>query len=258
MEDDEEYSYSGYSEKTAEDLTAGGFVDNDEVFSYSGYSEETAAATEHAEAGFYGDFLVEEFSAESAVDKVAKVTHISADTVSNVLAALYFVFGIACVVLTVIFTYVLDYTSYIKMIFAYIVGGAMILIGLVRLISAIRRREYKDTHTNATASSLIFIALGIMIVLETEWAITFIAIAWGIFGLLEGAHAFNHAFSRISRGQNPWYYLIKGGIEVVLAFMLLWEPEHHITMHIIVLGINMIFDSVTMLPAVKRLVHSKK
>lgn len=258
MEDDEEYSYAGYSEKTAENLTSGGFVDNDEVFSYSGYSEDAMPAEEQSGTGFIGDFLVEEFSAESAVSKVAKVTHLSADAISYILAALYFVVGVTFVVCTVIFAEVLDYDNYVKMVFVYLVGGIMIFAGLLRLISAIRRKEYKDTNTNATASSLIFIALGIMIVLETDWAVTLIAIAWGIFGLLEGAHAFNHAFSRISRSQNPWYYLIKGGVEVVLAFMLLWEPDHHITMHIIVLGVNMIFDSVTMLPVVKRLVHTKK
>ncbi len=258
MEDDEEYSYAGYSEKTAEDLTSGGYVGDDEEFSYSGYSEETAAATaEHRETGF-GDFLVEEFSPENAVGKVVKATHLSTDMISYVLAALYFIVGVACVVITILFEYVYDNATDLKTIFAYIVGGVMIIVGLIRLVSAIRRKEYAVTNTNVTASSLIFLALGIMIVIETEWAITFIAIAWGMFGLLEGAHAFNHAFSRIARSQNPTYYLVKGLIEIVLAFMLLWEPDEHITMHIIVLGVQLVFDAVTMMPVVKRIVHSKK
>ncbi len=248
MEDDEEYSYRSYSADDEGALSAAGYIGDDEEFSYSGYGDAQIARPPEAKSSSYGDFIVEEFSPESTIKKVAGVTRLSKDTVSYIIAALYFAVGVVCVV----------FTAYIQTAFAYIVGGFMILGGVIRFISAVRRREYAVTHTNSTASSLIFLALGIMIVSESEWAMSFIAVGWGIFGLMEGAHAFNHAFSRIARSQNPVYYLVKGSVEVVLAFMLLYEPNEHITLHIMIFGIQLMFDAVTMLPVVKKFVHNKK
>ena len=74
-----------------------------------------------------------------------------------------------------------------------------------------------------------------------------------------GAHAFNHAFSRIARSERCVYYLGKGVIEVILAFILLYEPSHpdHIPLHIIVFGVQMIFDAVTMFPPLKEFLSRK-
>ena len=74
-----------------------------------------------------------------------------------------------------------------------------------------------------------------------------------MLGLFEGAHAFNHALSRIANGGRSIFFIIRGVIECLVAFMLLYQPSNHDIhiFHIIVFGFNMIFDAVTMLPPVK-------
>lgn len=244
MEDDEEYSYKGYSAETASRIRQHDdrvtLVGDEEEYSFKGFSDETAVA-EAEQAHGYGDFIIEEFSTETNVKRVTALTKLSETTVNYAFAAVYFVVGLLCVGLT----------KYILVSFPYIVGGFMALIGLVQFISAIRTKEYVHTHSNKTATSLILMALSVMIIVEYDWANTFIAIAWGFLGLLEGAHAFNHAFSRIARSERCVYYLGKGMIELVLAFMLLYEPSEHIELHIIIFGIQLIFDAITMLPVIK-------
>lgn len=233
--------------------------EKEEVVSYSDCEEVFAdIETVYAEAdeekeGGYGDVLIEGFSAENNVPKVARVTGLPEGTVNYLFAAIYFIVGVLCVAIT----------EQIASVLPYIVGGMMILIGLIQFIVAIIKREYRQIKTNKTATSLIIIALGAMILVEhinsNEWAITFISIVWGILGLFEGAHAFNHAFKRIAEGERCVYYIIKGLIECVVAFMLLYQPVDHDIhhFHIIVFGINLIFDSITMIPKIKNFLSMK-
>lgn len=249
MEDDEEYSYKGYSADTAARIDRQAhYVGGEEEYSFRGFDgsadegyEEAAAADDAARMG-YGDFIIEEFSAEVNIRKVTDFTHLNEALVNYAFSVVYLIVGILCV----------SITAYVRVAFNYIVGGFMALIGLVQFISAMRHKEYVHTHSNQTATSLIMMALSVLIIVESSSADVIIAIAWGFLGLLEAAHAFNHAFSRIARSQRCAYYLAKGSIEVVLAFLLLHDPMHHLELHIIVFGVNLIFDAVTMFPPIKR------
>lgn len=260
MEDDEEYSYKSYSARTEAVITEKSdglatFKDNEEVYSYTGYADETAVTAEAEEhSNSYGDFIVEEFSAETNISRVAQITKLPPNIATYFVALAYLVVGVLCVSITH------SVTEYLP----YIVGGMMIVIGVVRFIVAIVRREYRSLKTNRTATSLILTALGIMIIIQqfdegNDSAVMLISIAWGILGLFEAAHAFNHAFKRIANSERCIYYLIKGLIECVVAFMLLYQPDNHSThyFHIIVFGANLIFDSITMLPRVKAFLAMK-
>lgn len=260
MEDDEEYSYSGYSQDTETEIAR--FKDNDEVYSYSGYgeeltdpaAEEEAAATEAVHTHSYGDFIIEEFSAETNVPRVAKWTKLPATVVSYAFALAYLAVGILCVTITDSITEILP----------YIVGAMMVVIGVGRFIVALVQKEYKHLKTNRTATSLIVAALGVMIIFQqldatNDSAVMLISVVWGILGLFEGARAFNHAFKRIANSERCVFYLIKGLMECVVAFMLLYRPDSHDAhhFHIIVFGANLIFDSILMIPRVKAFLASK-
>ncbi len=252
MEDDEEYSYKGYSENTEKRISGkqAVYTGDDEEYSYTGYSGDaySDAAEEEEHTQSYGDFIIEEFSAETNVPRVAQITKLPENVVTYMFAAVYLVVGLLCVAVPTTVTEVLP----------YIVGTMMIIIGVVRFILALIHHEYRHLKTNQTATSLILAALGVMIMIQqfdatNDSAIMLISIVWGILGLFEGAHAFNHAFKRIANSERCVYFLIKGLIECIVAFMLLYQPASHDAhhFHIIVFGINLIFDSITMLPRVK-------
>ena len=249
MEDDEEFSYSGYSKNTAEYIRANGKFTR-QSGDESAFAAEIPHAAENGRTAEderphigYGDYIVEDTSPESAAHKLSKATHISERTGKYIIAALYLAIGVICVV----------FTAGIREYFPYIIGAIAAGAGIARLASAIVHKEYVHTHSNKTAWSLVMIALGLLIMIEHAAAYTIIAVAWGFWGLMQGAHALNHAFSRLARSKRSAYYFVKGAVEVVLAFIMLYEPGNnaHITLHIIVFGIQLIFDAFTTFPPIK-------
>lgn len=225
---------------------------NDETHVTEKSAENQSHEAEHTEG--IADAILEGFSAESNVSRLSKITKLPEHIVIYVIAVIYLAVGVLCVAIT----------NKITEILPYIVGGMMAIIGISRFLVALITHEYRHTKTNVTAMSLIVTALGVMIIIqhlqpENESAITFISIVWGILGLLEGAHALNHAFERISNSERCIYFLIRGIVELVVAFMLLYDPGNHEThhFHIIVFGLNLILDSITMIPQVKAFLSTK-
>lgn len=206
--------------------------------------EEAADEIAVTDIGTYGDHIIEDLSAEANVLKISKYTKMPLTVAKYVLSVLYIALGAVCAAIP----------AKIENALPYIVGGGLGALSLVQFIFAIVQKEYRKTQSNRTASSLILIGLSVMIIIEHEWAHTFIPIVWGILGLCEGAHAFNLALSRISRGLRSTYYIIKGIIEVVVAFLLLYRPEQYGELHIIVFGVSLIIDGIVTVPVIKKFV----
>lgn len=256
MEDDEEYSYKAYSADTKKSIRAreetATYAGDEEELSYRAFGDADMAMEEEKSTAIT-DFIVEEFAAETNMPRLAKLTRLPASVVTYVFVVIYLAVGVLCV----------SMTHSVMDVLPYIVGIMMILIGTVRFILAIIKKEYRTLKTNKTATSLIVAALGVMLLVQEldpdNDPIIFISIVWGILGLFEGAHAFNHALKRISHGERCIYYLVKGIIEVAVAFYLLWDPGDHDahTAHIIVFGAQLIFDAITMIPPVKSFLAMK-
>ncbi len=250
MNDEEEFSYTGYSPDTEAEIS-----DNEATFTDTYDTDKYGEPDEDEErAGGYTDTIISEFSAASTITRVTKITRLSPDLVSYFIAAVYFVIGVLCVAIT----------NKVMLALPYIVGIMMFTIGTVQFILALVHREYRDVKTNKTATALIAAALGIMIIIQeldegNNSAIMLISVVWGILGLFDAAHAFNHVLSRISHGERCVFYILKGLVELVVAFYLLYKPDSHEAhfYHILVFGINLIFDSITMLPPVKKFMARK-
>ncbi len=206
-------------------------------------SEEALEEVSITDFGTYGDRIIDDFSVESQAKSANKHIKIPETAAKYVLSVLYIALGAVCAAIP----------ARIESVLPYVVGGGLLAISLVRFIFAIIEKEYRNTKSNRTASALILIGLSVMILIEHEWAHTFIPIVWGVLGLCEGAHAFNHALSRISRGMRSSYYIIKGIVEVAVAFLLLYKPEEYGELHIIVFGVSLIIDGITTLPVLKKL-----
>ncbi len=257
---DEEFIYTGDADQTGSELNGedSSFGMSDEEMQYRTYADEafrtmSPEGRKHAEQS-YGDSLVEVFSADSNISRLSRFTKIPAHISTYIFSLAYLVVGILCISIPKVIIEVLP----------YIVGIMMIVIGGVQFVMALIKHEYRHVKTNDTATSLILVALGIMIMIQmldedNDSAIMLISVVWGILGLFEAAHLFNHAFKRLANSERFVYYLIKGIIECVVAFTLLYQPANHDAheFHIIMFGINMLIDAVTMIPQVKAVVTSK-
>ncbi len=216
------------------------------------YSDFAAEQIEEKEQS-YGDLIVGEFSAEKNAVKLANLTKLPEKVVMYVLSVIYIIVGVLC----------MSITSLITEILPYLVGGMLTLAGVIKFIVALVQKEYRSVNTNATATSLIATLLGIMIIVQKidpySDPVMMISVIWGVLGLFESAYAFNHVFKRIANSERCIFYLIRGIMECAVAFMLLYQPENHDVhfFHIIVLGVNLVVDGITMLPFVKKVLTVK-
>lgn len=190
----------------------------------------------------FDDNFLENISVEHNIEKVAKRTKIPEVVVKYIMGVVYIVLGIVCA----------SIPNLIESVLPYVVGSILGVFAILRFVFAMIEKEYEHTHSNKTASSIILLGVSIMILIEHEWAHTFIPIVWGVWGLFEGAHAFNHAISRIVKHRRFFFYLVKGFIEVVVAFLLLYDPHHFGEFHIIVFGVSLIFDGIIALPFIHK------
>lgn len=194
------------------------------------------------------ELMVEALSAEHNAQRLSEAIRLPKRVAVYLVAAVYFVVGVLCV----------SITSYITVVLPYIVGAMLVLVGAVGFVFSLVHRDYKSVKTNKTATFLLALGLGILIIFEEfdpkSDPIMLISIIWGVFGLFEGAHAFNHAITRIANSERCVYYIIKGIAECVVAFMMLYRPESHEAhfFHIVVFGISLIIDAVTMIPKIKQ------
>jgi len=221
--------------------------DNDYYYSDNSQNNAEYASATVTENASKADFLVEDFAPVNNAKSVSHLTRIPEKAVMYCTAALYIILGAVCAV----------FSNKIEGVLPYVVGIALCVFSVVRFTLAISDKEYKSTSSNKTVSSLILLGLAIMILIEREWAHTFIPIAWGVWGLVEGAEAFNHALSRIIRHKNCVYYIIKGITEVVIAFLLIYKPERYGELHILIFGISLMLDGIVLLPFVHRFVTKK-
>ncbi|MGN1061243.1 MAG: HdeD family acid-resistance protein [Candidatus Coproplasma sp.] len=205
---------------------------------------ETTDEVESEDLGTLGDKVVDVVSLENNVEEVCKHTKLPEAVVKYLMGIVYIALGVVCAAIP----------HMIESVLPYIVGGILGVFAILRFIFAMIDREYEHTNSNKTASSIILLGVSIMIIVEHEWAHSFIPIVWGVWGLFEGAHAFNHAFARIAKHRRFLYFLVKGITEVVVAFLLLYEPQQYGELHIIVFGISLILDGVVALPFVHRFV----
>ena len=190
------------------------------------------------------ELMVEALSAEHNVSRLAFITKLPKNIATYIVAAIYFIVGVLCV----------SVTRHITVALPYIVGAIMMLVGISGFIISLVRRDYKNIKTNKIATYILTVLLGAMVILEEIDPIMLISIIWGVFGLFEGAHAFNHAITRITKSERCVYFLIKGIVECAVAFMMLYRPESHEAhfFHIVVFGISLIIDAVTMIPKIKQ------
>ena len=195
-------------------------------------SERITADDCHASS--YADKFVESISLKGVAVHMAHVFNANERIFKYVFAALSLLSGLTCSV----------FTGAIMMVFPWVVGSILALLGLITFVHAIIKKEYKRSCSNVTVSALIIIAISILIFVENEWATPFIASLWGVLGILEGAHALNQAICRAFNRKNPVYHLIRATVELVLGFMLVYHPQEHIGLHVFVFGLTLVFDAI--------------
>ena len=124
-----------------------------------------------------------------------------------------------------------------------IIGSAMILAALIALIYNITKKEYKTLDTMKIPKNAVSIILGISILFKGNNAIPFISIIWGISGLKKGTKGLDVALYNKVQGKKFFWELIHAIFELVLSILLIYNPFEKITEHLVLLGVEMVINS---------------
>ncbi len=123
-------------------------------------------------------------------------------------------------------------------------GCVMLLTGILRLPSALREQEHKKLETMETAIAMVLIVLGVATLLMRHHALTMIGCTWGLFGVFKGTRILNHAIYNFTRKDKWAFLLAEAAFQIALGMLLLFHHAEKITMHIVILGIELLFSSV--------------
>lgn len=131
-------------------------------------------------------------------------------------------------------------TNYIE----YLVGSVLILFGLVMFAHAIKTRDYANRETHNLAFSLILLICGVIVFFkEQDDCLTLLGIAWGLYSILTSMDSITELFYQIAHKDT--FLLVAGDaiVSLLLAVLLLWDPVGAFTVHVRLLGIELILHS---------------
>jgi len=134
-----------------------------------------------------------------------------------------------------------SFTAYVHII----VGAAMLVLCTAMLCDTLWEKSYRNRHDRKLPTALVGLVLGVLILINEENSIPFIAVAWGISGLESGITELSHAIYNIVHHRRSAYHLIHGLIETVLAVLLVFDPVEKIGEHIFILGLEMLAHALT-------------
>lgn len=124
-----------------------------------------------------------------------------------------------------------------------IICGAILLIrGLVQFIEGIKDKDYLSLEKMNLEKSFISISIGIGVLVRGREALFIIGMFWGLHGLIKAANYLNIALYNLFNKDKWIVILIKSIIEFSLSFVLVFDPFGKIGHHIIILGLELIFD----------------
>lgn len=126
---------------------------------------------------------------------------------------------------------------------AYLVCAILLVEALFLFIKGVRSREYRQRDTKLLACALILAVLALLVFFKRHDCIELLGIIWGILGLSQAITLFNEAFYRMAHRQAWWWVLLEALVELSLAILLLWDPNHAFTAHIRILGIQLILHA---------------
>lgn len=124
-----------------------------------------------------------------------------------------------------------------------IICGTILLIkGLVQFIEGIKDKDYLSLEKMNLEKSFISISIGIGVLVKGNEALFIIGMFWGVHGLVKAANYLNIALYNFFNKEKWILILIKSIVEFSLSFVLVFDPFGKIGHHIVILGLELIFD----------------
>ena len=145
-------------------------------------------------------------------------------------ALLLIVLGVACLL----------FTGHVHALLPFVLGWMTSAIGALAIGKAIQTQEYRTGKGGTLAMGIILLLLGLIIVLHRENSDAFIGVVWGLLGLIKGGRSLEGAICALFAGGRFMLSLLTAGTELLLGFMLIFDPFGKVETHIAILGVELL------------------
>jgi len=125
----------------------------------------------------------------------------------------------------------------------YVVGGALALFSVTITIFTLVKYRKTKVFANNIAAGIITAVAAVTVFFLGENSPYAIGVAWAIFGLFKGGREIAETINKIIAKKNFILNLLQALITLALAVLLILDPIEHMTVHMVILGLEIIIVS---------------
>lgn len=125
----------------------------------------------------------------------------------------------------------------------YVVGGALALFSVTITVFTLVRYRKTKVFANNIAAGIITAVAAVTVFFLGESSPYAIGVAWSIFGLFKGGREIAETINKITAKRNFVLNLLQALLTLALAVLLILDPVEHLTVHMIILGLEIIIVS---------------
>lgn len=121
-------------------------------------------------------------------------------------------------------------------------GIIILMEGVLKLMEGIEVKSYKKLEHNQMETSVVLFIVGLGVLWEQQNALFTVGIFWGLWGMIKAIHSLNVGLYNYHHDKPFLGSIAKAIVECVLSFLLIFDPFHNIHHHILILGVELIFE----------------
>lgn len=126
-----------------------------------------------------------------------------------------------------------------------IIGITTLVLAIEGIIFDIITKRYKQEYNHiGTELFRLSLALVILFVLNDRSDFNMVCICWSIIVILANVKTLNKTIAHLMHREPFVFHMLFAVSQLILAILLISNPEHHATMHLIILGVEFIIQSI--------------
>lgn len=131
-------------------------------------------------------------------------------------------------------------------ILCYVLGGALIVMGVIQLISFLRGERLGFYNKFSMFMGIVLVLLGIWICTQPRIVLSIIPVVVGIMVLLHGFMDIQYTLDIKRTGSTKWWIaLIFAILTIIVGLLLVFNPFMAYEISMILLGVAMLYDGVS-------------
>lgn len=132
---------------------------------------------------------------------------------------------------------------------SFVIAGALLVESIEDLLYVLVKKEYR-IKKDALINPLAITFVGILLIVENiisptpESNIEFVCILWGCVSIFSACKDISLGIYDCKKKKAFILHIIKGCIALVFAFLLMLNPLEHVVFHLVILGIEFIYEAI--------------